>query len=232
MSRPQHLILIPGLLCDAALWRHQIDHLKDPLTITVADLTQDDTVPAMAERLLAVAPPSFALAGLSLGGYVAQEVMRQAPERVERLALMATNARADTEEQRENRASLINLTEIGRFKGVTPRLLPNLIHPDRLSDPAVADVVLEMAERVGQDAFIRQQRAIMARKDGRTDLEAIRIPTLVAAGREDKLCPPKVQEEMAARLPNGRLVFIEDCGHLPPLERPRTVTALFRYWLG
>lgn len=232
MSRPQHLVLIPGLLCDEALWRHQLDHLKDQLTITVADLTQDDTVTAMAERLLAAAPPSFALAGLSLGGYVAQEIMRLAPGRVERLALLATNARADTEEQRENRASLINLTEIGRFKGVTPRLLPNLIHPDRLNDPAVADVVLAMAERVGQDSFIRQQRAIMARKDGRPDLEAIRVPTLILAGRQDKLCPPKVQDEMAARLSSGRLVFIEDCGHLPPLERPRTVTAIFRYWLG
>ncbi len=232
MPRPSHLVLIPGLLCDEALWRHQAEQLKDTLTVTVADVTRDETIAAMAERLLAGAPSTFALAGLSMGGYVAQEVMRQAPERVERLALIATNARADNEEQVKNRSALIKLAEIGKFKGVTPRLLPNLIHPDRLNDPGVADVVTAMAERVGQEAFVRQQRAIMARKDGRADLEAIRIPALVLAGRQDMLCPPKVQQEMAAGLPNGRLVFIEDCGHLPPLERPRATTAVLRYWLG
>lgn len=232
MSRPQHLILIPGLLLDEVLWRHQSEHLKDTVRVTVADVTRDDTIAAMAERVLADAPPSFALAGLSLGGYVAQEIMRQAPERVERLALVATNARADNEEQQKNRTSLIKLAEIGKFKGVTPRLLPSFVHPDRLNDPTVAGVVMDMAERVGQEAFVRQQRAIMARKDGRPDLEAIRIPTLILAGRQDLLCPPKVQEEMAARLTNARLVFIEDCGHLPPLERPHATTAVFRYWLG
>ncbi|MCA0202031.1 MAG: alpha/beta fold hydrolase [Proteobacteria bacterium] len=232
MSRPQHLILIPGLLLDEALWRHQTAYLKDTVQVTVADVTKDDAIPAMAERILADAPPSFALAGLSLGGYVAQEIMRQAPERVERLALVATNARADNEEQQKNRTSLIKLADIGKFKGVTPRLLPSFVHPDRLNDPSVAGVVMEMAERVGQEAFVRQQRAIMARKDGRSDLEAIRIPTLILAGRQDLLCPPKVQEEMAARLTNARLVFIEDCGHLPPLERPHATTAVLRYWLG
>ncbi|MGE3475074.1 MAG: alpha/beta fold hydrolase [Rhodospirillaceae bacterium] len=232
MSRPQHLILIPGLLLDEGLWRHQAEYLKDTVRVTVADVTKDDTIPAMAERLLAEAPPSFALAGLSLGGYVAQEIMRRAPARVERLALVATNARADNEEQRKNRTSLIKLTEIGKFKGVTPRLLPSFVHPDRLNDPRVAGVVMEMAERVGQEAFVRQQQAIMVRKDGRADLEAIRVPTLILAGRQDLLCPPKVQEEMAARLTNARLVFIEECGHLPPLERPHATTAVFRYWLG
>ena len=232
MPRPQHLILIPGLLCDDALWRHQAEYLKDTLTVVVADVTKDESIPAMAERLLAGAPRTFALAGLSLGGYVAQEVMRQAPERVERLALIATNARADSEEQARNRAALIKLADIGKFKGVTPRLLPNLVHPARLNDPTVADVVMEMAERVGQEAFVRQQRAIMARKDGRADLEAVAIPTLVLAGREDLLCPPKVQEEMVVRIPNARLVFVEDCGHLPPLERPHATTSVLRYWLG
>lgn len=232
MTQPSHLVLIPGLLCDHALWQHQTEFLKDTLSVTVADVTGDDSIPAMAERILADAPRTFALAGLSLGGYVAQEIMRQAPERVERLALLATNARADNEAQLKIRGDLIRLAEIGKFKGVTPRLLPSLIHPDRLNDPAVADVVMMMAERVGQEAFTRNQRAIMARTDGRADLEAIRVPTLILAGRQDALCPPKVQEEMRARLPNGKLVFIEDCGHLPPLERPRTVTAIFRYWLA
>jgi pimeloyl-ACP methyl ester carboxylesterase len=232
MTRPKHLLLLPGLLCDAALWRHQTTHLADQYEVQVADLTQDNSVGAMAQRALAAAPPTFALAGLSMGGYVAQEIMRQAPERVERLALVDTNARADTEEQRKNRAALISMADVGKFKGVTPRLLPNLIHPSRMEDPSVAGVVMEMAERVGQQAFKHQQEAIMNRKDGRGDLEAIRVPTLILAGRQDALCPPKVQDEMMERLANGKLVLIEDCGHLAPLERPEAVTAVFRYWLG
>lgn len=232
MTRPRHLILLPGLLCDAALWRHQSEHLKDQVEVQVADLTQDNAISAMAARVLASAPPTFALAGLSMGGYVAQEIMRQAPERVERLALVDTNARADSEEQRKNRAALIALADVGKFKGVTPRLLPNLIHPSRMEDPSVAGVVMEMAERVGQQAFKRQQEAIMGRTDGRGDLEAIRVPTLILAGRQDALCPPKVQEEMLERLPNGKLVLVEDCGHLVSLERPEAATAVFRYWLG
>ena len=232
MPRPKHLILLPGLLCDGALWRHQTEHLADQIEVHVADLTLDNAVSAMASRVLAQAPPTFALAGLSMGGYVAQEIMRQAPERVERLALVDTNARADTDEQRKSRAALIALADVGKFKGVTPRLLPSLIHPSRMEEPAVAGVVMEMAERVGQQAFKRQQEAIMGRKDGRGDLEAIRIPTLILAGRQDALCPPKVQQEMIERLPNGKLVLVEDCGHLVSLERPEATTAVFRYWLG
>jgi pimeloyl-ACP methyl ester carboxylesterase len=199
---------------------------------TIADLTRDDTVAAMAERVLADAPRTFALAGLSMGGYVAQEIMRQAPERVERLALCDTTARADTEDKVQTRKDLIRLAELGKFKGVTPRLLPNLIHPSRLKDPAVADVVLAMAARVGQDAFGRQQNAIMTRKDGRADLEAVRVPTVVICGRQDALTPVDLHKEMADAIVGARLVVIEDCGHLSPLERPYAVTALMRYWLS
>ncbi len=232
MSRPAHLILLPGLLCDSALWRHQTEHLKDQIEVTVGDITENNSIVAMAARVLADAPPRFALAGLSMGGYVAQEIMRQAPERVERLALVNTNARADTDEQRTNRAALIKLADIGSFKGVTPRLLPNLIHPSRMEDPAVAGVVMEMAERVGQHAFKRQLEAMMGRKDGRGDLEAIRVPTLIIAGRQDLLCPLAMQEEMRERIPNAKLILVEDCGHLVPLERPEATTAVFRYWLS
>jgi pimeloyl-ACP methyl ester carboxylesterase len=167
-----------------------------------------------------------------MGGYVAQEIMRQAPERVERLALVDTSARADTEAQRETRRELIRFSETGKFKGVTPRLLPNLIHPDHLQVPAIADVVMEMAERVGRDAFIRQQTAIMGRKDGRPDLAAIRVPTLIVCGRQDKLTPLAVAEEMQAQVAGSKLVIIEDSGHLAPLEQPHAVTAVMRYWLA
>ena len=232
MARSKQLILLPGLLCDAALWRHQYEALGDRCEITVGDLAGADSMGDLAEEILDKAPPTFALAGLSMGEYVAQEIMRQAPDRVERLALVDTNARADTQEQRKLRTSLIELAGIGKFKGVTSHLLPQLIHPSRMQDPGVAGVVMEMAERIGQDAFKRQQTAILGRRDGRADLHAIRVPTLILAGREDLMCPPKVQEEMVERIGNAELVIVEHCGHLAPLERPDEVTAAFDKWLG
>ena len=228
----RHIVLLPGLLCDHALWAHQAVHLADTAEVMVGDLTRDDSISDMAERILDEAPDTFALAGLSMGGYVAQEIMRQEPERVERLALVDTQARADSADQVKIRKDLIRLAGMGKFKGVTPRLLPNLVHKDRLDDPAVRDVVLEMAERVGQEAFARQQSAIMGRKDGRGDLHAIRIPTIVLCGRQDILTPPDLHQEMADAIPGARLVIVEDVAHLAPLEQPHAVTAVMRYWLG
>jgi len=233
MMRSKHLILLPGLLCDAALWRHQVEALGDSdCEVMVMDLTEAESMEDMAEKILDEAPHAFALAGLSMGGYVAQEIMRVAPDRVERLALVNTNARGDNEAQRKIRTGLIEMATLGKFKGVTPRLLPQLIHPTRMEDPDVAGVVLEMAERIGQDAFKRQQTAILGRRDSRADLHTIRVPTLILAGREDLLCPPKVQQEMADKIDNAKLVIVEECGHLAPLERPDEVTTAFDAWLG
>jgi pimeloyl-ACP methyl ester carboxylesterase len=225
------LVLLPGLLCDGALWRHQTETLTDLCRPWVADLTQHDSIAAMAERVLASAPATFCLAGLSMGGYVAQDIMRRAPERVERLALLDTNARADTPEQVKTRKELIRLSEIGRFKGVTPRLLPRLIHPSRLNDPAVANVVLEMAERIGQAAFKRQQTAILNRVDGLKDLPNIKVPTIIICGRQDAISTLEMHQEMADALPQARLVVVEECGHLAPLERPEETTSALRAWL-
>ncbi|MGH6660827.1 MAG: alpha/beta fold hydrolase [Rhodospirillales bacterium] len=225
------LILLPGLLCDAALWGHQTETLADVADATVADLTRDDTIAAMAARVLKAAPGKFALAGLSMGGYVAQEIMRQAPARVTRLALIDTSSRADDEAQRSRRYALLSQLEHGDFKGVTTRLLPLLIHRDRLADEALVGVVRASAAHVGRDAYRRQQHAILGRPDGRADLRKIACPTLVMCGRQDALTPLPLHEEMAAEIPRASLVVVEDCGHLAPLERPRTVTAVLRYWL-
>ncbi len=157
------LVLVPGLLCDAALWRHQIDHLAELADVTVADVTACDSMAAMAEAVLAQAPPGpFALAGLSMGGYIALEIMRRAPERVQRLALLDTSARLDTPEQRERRLSLIAQCGRGDFQGVTNRHLPLFIHPDRLKDERLTGEIMAMTKRVGRDAYLRCQQAIMS----------------------------------------------------------------------
>ncbi len=231
MSANIPLVLIPGTLCDAALWRHQIDHLSDVAHVSVADHTRHDSMAEIARAILAAAPPRFALAGLSMGGFVAFEIMRQAPERVDRLALFDTSARADPPEMVQRRRDLTRLTHVGQFKGVTPRLLPSFIHPSRLSDQALSRIITEMAERVGPEAFVRQQTANAARPDSRPDLARIACPTLVMCGRQDILTPLELSEEMARGIPNATLVVIEDCAHLPTLERPQAATALLRYWL-
>jgi pimeloyl-ACP methyl ester carboxylesterase len=231
MSNKTPLVLLPGLLCDAALWQHQAETLSDIAEVSVADLTKADQAGLAAQQVLASAPEEFALAGLSMGGYIALEIMRQAPDRVVRLALLDTSAHPDTQKTMKFRQELINLARIGQFKGVTRRLLPKLIHPDRLADHALVESIMDMAERVGRDAFLRQQRLLMNRPDSRHDLGLIHCPTVVICGRQDGLTPLADSEEMAEKIPRAKLVVIEDCGHLPTMERPRAVSALLRYWL-
>ena len=231
MTRKFPLVLLPGLLCDAALWHPQVEGLAEVAEPLIIDLTRDDSLADMARRALAAVPPTFALAGLSMGGYVAQEIMRQAPERVTKLALLDTSARADTPEQSSRRRGLIELSEKGEFKGVTPRLLPMLIHPARHEDKPLVEIVMGMAERVGKAAFLRQQKAIMGRPDGREDLRRIACPTVVLSGRQDALTPLALHEEIAGLVAGAKLVVVEDCGHLSTLEKPVTVTTALRQWL-
>lgn len=226
-----HLVLIPGLLCNRELWAHQSANLAHIAEIMVADVTQDDTIAGMAQRLLAQAPREFALAGLSMGGYVAQEVMRQAPDRVSRLALLDTSARPDSDEQKARRRGLIALSTQGKFKGVTPRLLPLLIHPDRLDDTLLVGRITAMAEDVGQAGFVRQQTAIMGRIDGRPTLRDIRCPTVVLGGAEDAITPPEVMAEIADLVPGATYHLLPNCGHLSTMEEPEAVTDLLAAWL-
>lgn len=232
MAERAPLILVPGLLCDAALWAPQAAALADLADARVADVTQDDSVAGMAGRILAGAPPRFALAGLSMGGYVALEIMATEPQRVERLALLDTSARADAPEQKRRRQGLIDLAGRGQFKGVTPRLLPMLIHPSRLEETALTAIVMEMAERVGKDAFLRQQRAIMGRRDQRGLLPSIQVPTLVVCGEDDALTPLELSRELAAGISTSRLAVVPACGHLSTIERPDPVNAALRRWLA
>jgi pimeloyl-ACP methyl ester carboxylesterase len=229
MTAKPPLILLPGLLCDRALWEPQLAGLADIAEMTVGDLTQSDTVAGLAADVLRIAPERFALAGLSMGGYVSFEIMRQAPQRVTRLALLDTSARPDRPEQSEDRRDLIKLAKQGRFKGVTPMLLPRWVH--RMDDPTLVETVTSMTQRVGGETFIRQQTAIMGRPDSRPGLSQIHCPTLVLCGHEDQGTPPELHREIAADIPNARLVIVPDCGHLSTLEQPEAVNRALRHWL-
>ncbi|MDQ4127667.1 MAG: alpha/beta hydrolase [Actinomycetota bacterium] len=228
------LVFVPGLLCDDRLWQPQVGRLLDVAEPVIADLTAGASVSEMARSVLEAAPSAerFALAGLSMGGYVALEIMRTVPDRVSRLALLDTSARADTAEQTADRRGLIELAESGRFEEVSRRLLQREVHPGRLDDERIVSTVLDMAHAVGPQAFVRQEEAIIGRPDGRRGLPNIACPTLVLCGREDALTPLHLHQEMASLIPDSRLCVIEDCGHLSTIERPEAVAAALREWLA
>ena len=229
--RPRPLVLLPGLLCDAALWRAQIEGLASEAAVIVPDLTLDTSIDAMARRVLAAAPPTFALAALSMGGYVAFEILRQAPGLVTRLALLSTTAAPDSPEKSVERRRAIASLRRGRFLGVTDRLLPQLVHPAAVDGP-VGRAVRDMAQRVGGEAFVRQQKAIMGRPDSRPTLERIHVPTMILVGEDDVLTPRPHAEEMHRGIAGSELHVPPGCGHLPPMERPEAVMELMRDWLA
>ncbi len=225
------LVLLPGHMADEGLWAHPARHLGELARVTVADLSRHDSLATMADAVLAAAPPRFALAGFSMGGYLAFEILRRDPGRVERLALLDTSARPDAPEQRERRHRFMAMGECGELDAVMQAYMPIFVHPDRLGDTALVGGLMDMARRVGRDAFLNQQKAMLGRPDSRGELARIAVPTLVLCGRQDALTPPAMHEEMAAGIPGARLVVVEDSGHMTPLERPQAVTAVLRYWL-
>ncbi len=231
MAETDTLILVPGLNCTEGLFAPQIEALSGACRIMVADQRQDDSLAAMARRLLDQAPERFAIAGLSMGGYVSLEVLHQAPERVTHLALLDTTARPDTPEASANRERLIALAESGRCEEVLQELWPRLVHPDRQSDAELEATVLQMMRETGHEAFVRQERAIMTRRDMRPMLPGIEIPTLVLVGEQDILTPPELAREMAEAIEWASLVVVPDCGHLSTIERPGAVNHAFEAWL-
>ncbi|MCB8838521.1 alpha/beta fold hydrolase [Aurantimonas sp. VKM B-3413] len=220
------IVLVPGLLCTGELYRHQIEALGADCLI--ADTLQDATITAMAERLLAEAPRRFVLCGLSMGGYVALEVMRLAPDRVFGLALMATSARPDTPEQTEARRRLIAFAARAGIAAVGDVLADRLFAPEAARDPVLRALTVTMAEAVGIQAFIRQQEAIIARRDQTDLLSGVAAPTEVLAGILDQIIDPARSREMAAAIPGAHLTMIEGGGHLVTLEAPDPATAALR----
>ncbi|OIQ89363.1 3-oxoadipate enol-lactonase 2 [mine drainage metagenome] len=225
------LLLCPGLLNDAFLWRHQVEHLADLAVPRVMDLTREREIAALAERLLAEAPPRFALAGLSMGGYVAFEILRRAPERVAKLALVNTSARPDSAESAARRHQLMEIARRGGFDKLPRQILEGQLAPASFADASLLAAALGMAGRVGAEGFINQQTAILSRPDSRPTLAAIRCPTLVIGGAQDSLTTPAIMAEIADGIKGAAFTLIEGAGHLTPLEQPVAVTALLRLWL-
>lgn len=232
MQNSQQLVLLPGLLNDFRLWGPVVEGLAGRADMHAGDITRDDSIAAMAARVLGEAPPFFALAGFSLGGYVALEIMRQAPERVTRLALISTQARPDTPEIVKRRRLLVAQSRIGEFRGISNRLLPSLLHPSRLGDEALTALLQAMALSVGVGGFVRQETAIIGRIDSRPFLEAIAVPTLIAGGREDQVTTLEAAEEMAGLIPGAWHLVLERCGHVAPLEQPAMIIAAIEAWLS
>lgn len=226
------LLLVPGLLCSARLYAPQIAALWPFGPVTVADHRRDDKVAAIAARILADSPPRFALAGLSLGGYIAFAMLRQAPERIAKLALLDTSARPDTAEQSARRENFIAMAEAGELTEVVDTLTRVYLHRNRHNDDALKRVVQDMAADTGVEAFVRQQKAIMSRMDSRLLLATIRCPTLVLVGDGDELTPPDLSKEICTGISGARLVVVPDCGHLSTIEKPNAVNAALAEWLS
>jgi pimeloyl-ACP methyl ester carboxylesterase len=226
------LVLVPGLLCTRALWEAQLTGLADVAHMTVADHTRHDSMMGIAESILAAAPHQFALAGLSMGGYIALEIIRLAPERVIKAAFLDTGSRADTPERSAARRELIAAAERDGARAVQERLMPVLIHKERLTDKPLVDAVLRMGEDTGVEAFRRQQMALMGRPNSRPMLKGIQCPALVLVGREDALTPLELSQEIANGIPKAKLEIVSDCCHLSTMERPEAVNRALRSWLA
>ncbi len=224
MTDPLPIVCIPGLACSPRLYAEQIGQLWTVGPVTVAQHSGHESMDEIARSILASAPERFALIGLSMGGYISFEIMRQEPSRVVKLALLDTSARPDTPEQTENRRIQIALAEKTPIADLADALFPRLVHPRRRSVEQLRDIIRIMAQETGAEGFIRQQTAIMARPDSRPHLSGIRCPTLVLVGDSDELTPPDRAAEMAHGILGSRLVTVPDCGHVSTLECPQQVT--------
>ncbi|MBD3662768.1 alpha/beta fold hydrolase [Sulfitobacter aestuariivivens] len=225
------LVLLPGMMCDARLFGPQIAEMSADTAVMAAPITQGERIEEIASGLLDLLPKRFAVAGLSMGGIVAMELLRRAPDRITRLALMDTNPLAETPVVAANREPQIVKARSGRLLEVMrDEMKPNYLAPGpQRSD--VLDLVMDMAETLGPEVFIRQSRALQRRRDQQAVLRKCKAPTLILCGAHDQLCPVKRHTFMAELIPNAELVVLKDAGHLPTLEQPAQTTAALRNWM-
>jgi len=225
------LVLLPGMMCDARLFQPQIAAFSGKRVVHVAPLGAYDTVEALARDVIAHAPPRFALAGLSMGGIVAMEVVARAPDRIAALALLDTNHRAELPKVAARRAPQIAAAQAGQLRAV----MRDEMKPNYLTDgPKRADILhlcMEMANNLGPDAFINQSLALMARPDQQETLQSYEKPTLILCGEDDALCPVHRHKLMKELMPHATLTILKNAGHLPTLEQPDATTAALKAWL-
>jgi len=232
MDQTTPIVLVPGLASSARIYAPVIPALWRFGPVMIANHIRDDSMAAIAARVLSEAPPRFALAGHSMGGYIALEIMRQAPERVARLALINTQARPDNPEATARRLGLMARARRGELRAIREESFPELVHPSRRDDAEILKLVHAQDEDVGVEGYLRQQAAIIARADSRPTLSAISCPTLVLTGDADNTIPNAFSKEMAEGIAGARLVVLERCGHLPQAEQPDATVRALTEWLG
>lgn len=227
----QNLILIPGLLNDERLWKYQLKALSGQARIIIPEIKGYSDIKAQARHILEKAPENFALAGLSMGGYIAMEMLKQEPMRINKVAFLDTTWLIDEEEKRKQREDMINLSAHGRFEGVTSLILKQILAHKNLENHQLIDEIKDMAKKIGQKTFVHQQRLILSRTSSMEIFSTIQVPALCLVGAEDKITPPSVMKEMANALPKGYYCEIANAGHLPPLEQPNAVNAAMQIWM-
>jgi len=226
------ILLVPGLLCTAEVFAPQIPALWPHGPVTVASTLEGASMAEIAGNILASAPPRFALGGISMGGYLCFEIMRQAPERVLRLALLDTSALPDTPEATALRRQTIAQAESGDFAAVLAAASTALLHPAHRGNEELVAASVRMGLAVGLDGFRRQTEAIIARPDSRPGLADISVPTLVLVGDADPFTPPERSREIAAAIPGAKLVVVPECGHNSTHEQPDVVSRALVEWIA
>lgn len=224
------LVFLPGFMLNASLWDDMRDDLATLGTLHFGDLGQDNSLDAMAERILADAPEKFVLFGFSMGGFVAQAIALKAPERVLGLGLLNTSSRPQSAQESTSTLAQIALAEKAPFKGLTSRALASSLHPDRATDTALLQRLQAMALQNGKEVFLRQLSTL---RDGSyADLHRILCPALIVASDADRLRTVEESEEMAQRIPAAHFEIVRDCGHMTPMEKPQELFAIIRDWIA
>ena len=231
MDNTMPILLVPGLVSSPRIYAPVVPALWRFGPVSVANHIRDNNMGPIARRILAEAPPRFALAGRSMGGYIAFEIVRQAPDRVAKLALINTQARADTPEATLRRRSMIARAQGGEYHAILDELFPGFVHPSRRGNAELRQLVYDMGDDIGAEAFVRQQTAIMSRPDSRPMLAWIKCPTLVLSGDEDNTIPNSLSLEMADGIDGAKLTILSHCGHLPQVERPQATAEALVDWM-
>lgn len=225
------LLFVPGLACTAALFTEQLQVLGKTHEVFVADHTRHDSIGTIVRSILAKAPERFGLIGLSMGGVLAFEIMRQAPHRVERLAILDASARADSAEKTAGRRAAVKMVEEGQYDQVCQTTAETIIAKSRQNDDVLIGEIFDMAKDMGAEAWLRQMTALLARVSSLPLLQYIDCPTLVVIGDDDQLTPRDCADEIVEGIPGAKLEVIADCGHMSTMERPDDVTRCLQEWL-